>query len=242
MPACTTMVENILKIERDAFLFLNGAHSPFWDNVMWLFTGKVVWIPIALLIIGVILYKKNWREWLLIFLAIALVITLCDQLASSFFKPTFERFRPSHHPDFKDFVHTVGGYRGGRYGFISSHACNAFGFATFLSLLFRYRWFSLTIFGWAVLMSYTRIYLGVHFLSDIIPAAILGVGIGYLVFLLYKFVRKKILQWSSNYVAVSGNALAYSYARQHLVIAGIFLTIAFILIFHVPLMNQLYAA
>ena len=124
------MVEKILIYERDAFFALNGSDSAFLDRFMWIFTGKAVWLPLAFLILLVLIYKKNWRESLLILLAIVLVVTLCDQFASHVCKPVFTRFRPTHHPDFMDQVKTVFGYRGGLYGFISSHAANAFGFAT----------------------------------------------------------------------------------------------------------------
>ena len=76
------MIEKILIYERDAFFALNGSDSAFLDRFMWIFTGKAVWLPLAVLILLVLIYKKNWRESLLILLAIVLVITLCDQFAS----------------------------------------------------------------------------------------------------------------------------------------------------------------
>ena len=179
------MVEKILVYERDLFFMLNGSDSPFLDRFMWLYSGKAVWLPLAAFILIVLLYKKKWRESILILLAIVLVITFCDQFASHVCKPIFTRFRPTHHPDFMDQVKTVFDYRGGKYGFISSHAANAFGFATFMSLLFRYRLFTWTIFLWAALTAYTRVYLGVHFISDIVPGAIAGVFLGWLVYWLY---------------------------------------------------------
>ena len=129
------MVEKILIYERDAFFALNGSDSAFLDRFMWIFTGKAVWLPLAFLIL----------------LAIVLVVTLCDQFASHVCKPVFTRFRPTHHPDFMDQVKTVFGYRGGLYGFISSHAANAFGFATLMALIMRDKLFGWTIFFWAVL-------------------------------------------------------------------------------------------
>lgn len=101
---------------------------------------------VSLFILVVLCYKKNWKEWLLILLAIVLTITLCDQFASHVCKPIFTRFRPTHHPDFMDQVKVVFGYRGGMYGFISSHAANAFGFATLMALIFRNKLFGWTIF------------------------------------------------------------------------------------------------
>lgn len=142
------MIEKILIYERDAFFALNGSDSAFLDRFMWIFTGKAVWLPLAFLILLVLIYKKNWRESLLVLLAIVLVVTLCDQFASHVCKPIFTRFRPTHHPDFMDQVKIVFGYRGGLYGFISSHAANAFGFATLMALIMRDKLFGWTIFFW----------------------------------------------------------------------------------------------
>ncbi|MDR3252161.1 MAG: phospholipid phosphatase, partial [Tannerella sp.] len=124
------MLESLVALERDAFLWLNGFHTPFLDEFMWLFSGKIAWLPLAAVFIGALFYRRSsrWRETVMLLLAIALVVTLCDQFASSLCKPLFARFRPTHHPDVMNDVITVFGYRGGRYGFISSHAANAFGF------------------------------------------------------------------------------------------------------------------
>ncbi len=224
------MVEKILIYERDAFFALNGSDSAFLDRFMWIFTGKVVWLPLAFLILLVLVYKKNWRESLLILLAIVLVVTLCDQFASHVCKPIFTRFRPTHHPDFADQVKTVFGYRGGLYGFISSHAANAFGFATLMALVMRDKLFRWTIFSWAALTAYTRVYLGVHFISDIVPGAISGVLFGYLVYKLYSFSRSKLPSMDAN-----NREPLYSKRRIRLIVYAIYATILVIVIFNVPL-------
>ena len=223
------MVEKILVYERDLFFMLNGSDSPFLDRFMWLYSGKAVWLPLAFFILVVLLYKKKWRESILILLAIVLVITFCDQFASHVCKPIFTRFRPTHHPDFMDQVKTVFDYRGGRYGFISSHAANAFGFATFMSLLFRYRLFTWTIFLWAALTAYTRVYLGVHFISDIVPGAIAGVFFGWLVYWLYVKVRPVVTGTSSNTCELS------STGQKRLIVYAIFIAVLIIAVFNVQL-------
>jgi undecaprenyl-diphosphatase len=130
-------------------------------------------------------YRTPAKQALLVTLFFILVFVLSDQLSSGICKPFFERFRPTHHPDFKELVDIVNGYRGGRYGFISGHATNSFGLAIFLSLLFRHRGVTLSSLGWATLNSYTRIYLGVHFISDIVAGMIAG---SLLAFLLYQLM------------------------------------------------------
>ena len=189
------MLEKLFDYERELFLQLNGAHSLFGDQFMWLFSGKIAWIPVATFFLTVLFYanRKRWKETLIIFGAIVLVITLCDQFASSFCKPFFARFRPTYHPDFMNEVLTVFDYRGGRYGFISSHAANSFGFVTLTSLIFRNKAYSVSLYLWATVFAYSRIYLGVHFISDILAGAIAGLLIGWMVYKLFVFVHKKTI-------------------------------------------------
>ena len=188
------MLEKIIDYEHDLFLLINGFQSTFWDQFMWLFSGKTAWSPIAFFFIVILFFKNRhrWKEIILIFMAITLVVTLCDQFASSFCKPFFERLRPTYHPDFIGEVKTVFGYRGGKFGFISSHAANAFGFAMLTSLIFKHRFYSISIFTWAMVNSYSRIYLGVHFISDIVPGIITGLLFGWLVYKLFMISKKLI--------------------------------------------------
>ena len=240
------MLEKILEYERDIFLWLNGNHNSFWDNFFWLYTGQVVWIPIGLLIIfmffisfditipgpssssliaTISIYKKEWKDALLILLSIVLVITLCDQLSSYICKPYFMRFRPTHHPDFMDYVKIVNDYRGGKYGFISGHASNAFGFATFTLLLFRHRWYTISILLWSTLMAYSRIYLGVHFISDIIPGGMAGMLIGFGCYKLYVLLRCKLLKKSTD------PSHAYNSLHNKIILSAKFTTILIMLVY-----------
>ncbi|NDV65084.1 phosphatase PAP2 family protein [Bacteroides sp. 224] len=227
------MIEKILFYERDLFLALNGSESELLDRFMWLYSGKAVWIPLVFLIFFVLVYKKGWKESLFVLIAIALVITLCDQFASGLCKPMFERFRPTHHPDFMNQVETVFGYRGGRWGFMSSHTTNAFGFATFMVLLFRNTLFTWTIYIWAAVTAYSRIYLGVHFISDIVPAVFVGLFFGYIVFKLYKKVRIRVLAKSAE--AAEAPCMMYTLYEKRLISYGIFTTVLVLLTFNASL-------
>lgn len=136
-----SVLQQLIEWDKSVFLTLNNVHTPFWDIFMWIYTDKLTWIPLILSLLFV-LFRKNWKEALLVCVAIALTITLCDQFASTLCKPYFARFRPAQDPDFSPFVQIVNGYRGGRYGFISSHAANSFGAVVLLSLIFRNRLFN----------------------------------------------------------------------------------------------------
>ena len=193
------MLENLLNYEREAFLWLNGSHNPMADQFWWLFSGKTVWIPLALSFVYLIFSNhRPWKEALAIVVAIAITITLCDQFASSFCKPVFERFRPTHHPDFMNDVQIVFGYRGGRYGFISSHAANAFGFVMFTALLLQKRLYTIIMFAWATLTAYSRIYLGVHFISDIVPGILVGLFLGWFVYKLFIYTTSHFINKDSD--------------------------------------------
>lgn len=226
------MLEKLLHYERDAFFFLNGSDSEYWDHFLWLFSSKEVWLPLAFFILAVLIYKKNWKEVLFILLSIVLVITFCDQFASHFCKPFFARFRPTSHPDFMNQVETVFGYRSGKYGFISSHAANAFGFATYMSMLFRQKLFCYTIVIWSVVTAYTRIYLGVHFISDVVFGAIAGIFFGFLVYYLYVFARKSILGDT-----IVKPELLYTSANKNLISYAIWITTVLMLIFNTKLVE-----
>lgn len=186
-------IDSFLPLERNLFYALNGSEHQIIDNIMWTISGRFVWIPLFLFIVFVFFYKAPLKQAITVTIFFILVFVAADQVSSSLFKPMFERFRPTHHPDFMDTVDILNGYRGGRFGFISGHATNSFGLATFLSLSFLYRRVTFVVLFWAALNSYTRIYLGVHFISDIIAGMLVGIIIGLVLFLIYNGVRKKFL-------------------------------------------------
>ncbi len=187
------MLEEILRLERDLFFTLNGSDSTFWDHFMYLYSYMYIWVPFYVCFLIVVAYQKNWKEIVWTYLIVAVLILLCDQISSGVCKPFFHRFRPTHHPDFMNEVSTVFDYLGGRYGFISGHSTNAFGFAMLTALMFRNKIFTCTIFIYAIVTGYSRIYLGVHFISDVIAGMLVGLLIGYIVYLLYEWGRRRLL-------------------------------------------------
>lgn len=122
-----------------------------------------------------------------------LLILIGDRASVEMFKEVFERLRPCHNKRIIFLVHTVDGC-GGQYGFVSSHATNSFSLAFFSSLLLKskFKWITAVMFLWATLVSYSRIYMGVHFPADILIGAILGSGVGIFVFLVLKITNQKL--------------------------------------------------
>jgi undecaprenyl-diphosphatase len=120
-----------------------------------------------------------------------LLIVLIDQTSVHLFKEVFHRLRPCHQPRISHLVHIVNNHCGGQYGFVSSHAANSFGFATFTILFFKNNRFSWFIFAWALLLSYSRIYLGVHYPSDIVGGWMLGIFWGLVITVIYNKIEDK---------------------------------------------------
>ena len=187
------MLETLLELDTRLFLFLNNLHSPTWDTIMWYISDKEFWYPFYGILIFVMIWRYKWNA-IATLLFIALLITLSDQISVKGFKEVFERFRPTHNPEIGDMVHTVRGYRGGDFGFVSSHAANTFAMALFTTKLFKNSYYSWFIFIWAAVVSYSRIYLGVHYPLDIFGGALLGIILGILVFKLYAWFGTKYLK------------------------------------------------
>lgn len=177
------------------FLFLNSKHSVFFDEVMYWFSHTYFWIPLYLVLLFLI-YKQVRKDIWLLLIFIFLLIVFSDQLSVHAFKNVFLRYRPCHNLIIQSKVHLLKGYCGGTYGFISSHATNTFALAMFLFLFFKnkIKHFGIFIFLWATLVSYSRIYSGVHYPADIVVGAIVGMGIGSMLWSFYNFSKKIIFK------------------------------------------------
>jgi len=192
------LFESLENIDRELFLALNDVHSPWLDTVMWYVSWTVTWIPLFIFFLYYSYKKRGLKFTGILLLSCAVCITLTDLISVHLFKEVFQRYRPTHNEEIKHLVKTVikpngEEYLGGQYGFISSHAAN-FGAITFL-LFFHFRKYSnwwYLLFAWLGLIAYSRIYLGVHYPSDLFVGALLGAIIGYLVYRLSLIILKKI--------------------------------------------------
>lgn len=183
-------MDELAALDREAFLILNGLHRSWLDQPMYLLSERLIWIPLYAVLIY-LLYKKYQSDIWIVLIGMIVMITLTDQITSSLMKPLFERLRPSRDPGLEGMVHIVNGYRGGLYGFASSHAANTFGMATYVYLMMPERRSLLVLFVWAALVSFTRIYLGVHYPSDIIAGALVGALWGVVTVRLTQYALEK---------------------------------------------------
>lgn len=187
------MIEAIDDIDKAFFLFLNELHQDWLDTPMKYITSTPAWIPLYVLI-AVFLFWKFKKYAIVALLGIALSITFADRFTSGFMKPFFARPRPCYDVEISTQVYNYLGC-GGQYGFASSHAANTFALATFLFLTFRHRkekkqvaW---VMFAWAGLVSYSRIYVGVHYPIDIIVGGLVGAFGAYWIVRLGKVLKMK---------------------------------------------------
>lgn len=185
------MIAFLESLDRSLLLFINGWNSPLFDHIMWFISGKTSWIPLYLALLFFIVRKER-KYWWLAFIALGLAITLADQISVKGFKEVFERYRPSHNLELKGLLHHVKGYHGGMYGFVSSHAANSFAIAVFLALFFKNRKASIALIAWATIVSYSRVYLGVHYPADIVCGAILGATMAFLSYSIYQWFYMRL--------------------------------------------------
>ena len=164
----------------DYFLLLiNGCHNTWLNSFMWHVTGTLPWLLFFASLLWIVVKNNGTKSAVVIILCIALMILLTDQTCATLLKPYFARLRPTHEPSLAGQVQLVNGYMGGMYSFPSNHAANTFAVATFMSLLVCHWRMSAVCFAWALLSCFSRVYLGVHYPSDILCGAMLGALVGF---------------------------------------------------------------
>lgn len=197
-------MNSLIDLDRDLLCFFNGSHSLFVDNLAVVLTSGLTWIPLYLaLFYMVIKNNETMKQIMLAVGCVALCLILSDGVADFIVKPWVGRLRPSQEPAIKYAVDIVNGIRDTQYGFFSAHAANTFSIALFFSLLIRSRKFTVVMILWSLANCWTRMYLGLHYPSDIFTGLIWGFivgGVSYFIYLkAYFSVSPKFHYISSQY-------------------------------------------
>ena len=172
------ILRRLSEADGDLLLIINGQHSAFADAFFWTMSEKWIWVPLYIALATLLIYRLGMKRGMLALLLAGALIAATDQTCAALIRPVVGRLRPSS-PDnpLSAAVTIVNGYRGGNYGFPSCHAANTAALAVFLSLIFRRRYATATLAMWAFTVSYSRIYLGVHYPGDVMTGW--GIGIFY---------------------------------------------------------------
>lgn len=171
------------------FLTVNSHHNAYFDSVMWLVSGKLIWVPMYVSLFFVLLKNYSYKVVFAILLAIGVVILFTDSFTAQVIRPWVCRLRPSNLDNpMSSMVHIVDGYRGGAYGFPSNHASNTWGLAFFITFLFRRYKLTFFFFLWALLVCYSRMYLGVHYFGDLLIGGLLALAGASTVFYVFRKV------------------------------------------------------
>lgn len=188
------MFEELIHIDQQWLLAINGCHAPWADTLMWIISGKLTWLPLYALLIALIFIrckKRGWLMALIVLVAVAGSAGLADFISSGIIKHAVGRLRPTHEPALAGLIHLVNGYTGGQYGFVSSHAANTMACALSFSLFWAYTsdnkkrahlTVTLPLMVWVALNCYSRMYLGVHYPGDIIGGLVVGATVALVLF------------------------------------------------------------
>ncbi len=166
---------DIIHIDQEWLLAINGAHAPWLDQLFWYISQAWLWIPLYALLIGLLIGQFGWKKGLLYTVALIAAVGLSDYVSSGIIKGIVCRLRPTHEPALAGLVHIVNGYTGGQYGFVSSHAANTMSLAVLFGLIWRQK----NNHGWWLMVyvavnCYSRMYLGVHYPGDILGGLMVG--------------------------------------------------------------------
>ena len=189
MTELTDLLSMLKAMDTMVFLTVNSHHNAYFDSVMWLVSGKLIWVPMYVSLFFVLLKNYSYKVVFAILLAIGVVILFTDSFTAQVIRPWVCRLRPSNLDNpMSSMVHIVDGYRGGTYGFPSNHASNTWGLAFFITFLFRRYKLTFFFFLWALLVCYSRMYLGVHYFGDLLIGGLLALAGASTVFYVFRKV------------------------------------------------------
>ena len=211
------MLERLIHIDTEILLAINGWHAPWADTLMWIISAKETWIPLYLLLIGLLVWRYRqpattrvkWMQkvpaCVLMIIVIGLAVGAADFIASGILKDWVARPRPSRVPELEGVLHLVNGYKSGRYGFVSSHAANTMACGLLFSMIWRKKITTCGLMLWVAANCYSRMYLGVHYPLDILGGLIVGALVAWAAFVMLKSLGvvsgERVKKWFGNTVA-----------------------------------------
>lgn len=211
-------IQALTNLDHQLLFALNGSDSLFLDGMMMTLTSSVTWIPLYVALFYLVI--KNNETMMQIFLVIGfatLCLFLSSGMADVFIKPLVGRIRPCNDSMLKYQIDVVDQYSPRTFSFFSGHASNTFSIALFLCLLVRSSLFSFFMITWSLLNAYTRLYLGVHYPSDVLVGFAWATVVGFSTYWMYCRVSRK-LSANTNYISSQYTQTGYNYKDVHLVI------------------------
>lgn len=223
-------IQDLNELDHSLTLAINGSDSIFWDNVMYTVTNTFSWTIVIAFLLYIIFKNNSPKEAFVVIITIALMIALADRLCSGLVKPGVGRWRPTQDPELMYMVDVVRGYRGGSFGFFSGHSCNTFCMAMFLSLLFRSGKVACALFFWAATTTFTRLYLGVHYLGDVTVGFFIGNTIGCVSYYLMNMAKKKMNIVQNKFISMQFTSTSYLKSDMDMFLAVVFLNYMLVII------------
>ena len=204
-------MQTLFEIDREILAFFNGSGSLFVDNLAVVLTSGLTWIPLYVSLLYIVIRNnETMKQIMLVIGCVLLCVVMSDGVADFIVKPLVGRFRPSNEPLIKYAVEVVDGVRGTQYGFFSAHASNTFCIAMFFSLLVRKKSFVAAMVLWSLVNCWTRMYLGLHYPSDIFVGLLWGGVVGAVVYFIY---LKSYLRMCPDFNYVSSQYTSTGYNR-----------------------------
>lgn len=222
--------DTLIEFDRQLLLFLNGSPSLYLDGFVKTLTNALTWIPLYVSLFYLVIKNNDTVTQILLVVACAVVcLLLTGTIDDTIVKPLVARWRPTHDPVIGSMVDIVNGYRGGRFGFFSAHACNTFGIAVFFCWLVRSRLLSTALILWSLVNCWTRLYLGVHFPGDILCGLLWGAVGASLAYLLYYRLSRR-LTVSRRLVSSQYTSTGYLRSDVNIVVAVLVFTLVYALL------------
>lgn len=219
--------DSLISLDKQLTICLNGSDSLFIDALATVLTAATTWIPLYIALFYLVLRNnENIRQVLLVVAGAALCVVLSGTVDDTVIKPLVARWRPTHDPEIGILVDTVDGYRGGNYGFFSAHAANTFSIAMFFCVIVRSRLFSIAMMAWTLLNCWTRLYLGVHYVGDVICGIVWGAVVGGGVAVGCLRIRRK-MDGEQNFISSQYTSTGYMYTDIDVVMCVLSLTMVY---------------